>query len=341
MYRCANVFILAALYNALPGGLVAGLLMTVPAMAHTNPQAAPIGPPAGALETFATPRGSFGWYVVNDNVMGGRSQGGYAVDAGALAFRGSTNTNGGGFSSLRTDALDLDLSQADGVALDVVGDGRRYTWRLTTDATWRGRQVAYWASFDTIAGTPQTVKIPFERFVPRFRGARLSGPPLNRARITGMGIMIYDGDDGPFALSLREVGTYVNAFSLAAYRGSHRVLVLEAPSMEHPAADQQLADIAATRTAFAERDLLLIVLTPDGSLPRCYRALTADQRDELRRQLDLNPGQFGLRLVGKDGSLKRRESSPVAMEQIYGLIDGMPMRRREIRERSGLSDAIR
>ena len=38
------------------------------------------------------------WRTVNDNVMGGRSRGGFDVDDGVLIFAGSTNTNGGGFS---------------------------------------------------------------------------------------------------------------------------------------------------------------------------------------------------------------------------------------------------
>ena len=65
------------------------------------------------------------WIVVNDNVMGGRSNGGFDIDGGELRFAGSTNTNGGGFSSIRTGRLDLDLASHDGVVLRVRGDGRR------------------------------------------------------------------------------------------------------------------------------------------------------------------------------------------------------------------------
>ena len=50
----------------------------------------------------------------------------------------------------------------------------------------------------------------------------------------------------------------------------------------------------------------------------------------LREQLELKPGKFSLTLVGKDGGVKRREESPVEMQEIYGLIDGMPMRKQEM-----------
>ena len=150
------------------------------------------------------------WFVVNDNVMGGRSRGGFEIEAGELRFAGSTNTNGGGFSSIRTAPIRTDLSAYEGIQLQVKGDGRRYTWRLTTDARWRGREVAYWADFDTEEDAWTTVQIPFSRFVPRFRGSRLPGPPLDPRQISGMGLMIYDGKDGPFELRLGSVRAYLS-----------------------------------------------------------------------------------------------------------------------------------
>lgn len=149
-----------------------------------------------------------GWYVVNDNVMGGRSQGGFEPEPGAILFAGRTNTNGGGFSSIRTNVLELDLSAYDGIGVHVKGDGRRYTWRLTTGARWRGALVSYWADFETENDRWSDVRIPFSRFTPRFRGTELNGPPLDPSQISGMGLMIYDGEDGPFELRLDRVEAY-------------------------------------------------------------------------------------------------------------------------------------
>ncbi|MDJ0812769.1 MAG: CIA30 family protein [Woeseiaceae bacterium] len=160
------------------------------------------------LTDFVSAKTDLGWFVVNDNVMGGRSQGDFKVEQGELHFAGSTNTRGGGFSSIRTGAMRLDLSQYEGVRLRVKGDGRRYTWRLTTNARYWGRQVSYWADFETEDGAWTTVDIPFSRFVPRFRGTRLSGPALDPAQVTGMGLMIYDKLDGPFELRLDSVRAF-------------------------------------------------------------------------------------------------------------------------------------
>ena len=160
------------------------------------------------LTDFTPDSAELGWHVVNDNVMGGRSEGGFEELPGEIVFSGRTNTDGGGFSSIRTGALQWDLSKFDGIRLRIRGDGRRYTWRLTSSARWRGRPIAYWADFETRPGTWHTVRIPFSSFVPRMRGRLLDGPALDRREITGMGLMIYDKQDGPFELHLSRVSAY-------------------------------------------------------------------------------------------------------------------------------------
>lgn len=289
------------------------------------------GPDAPALEiaNYATEATGPDWYVVNDNVMGGRSEGGFEIGDDALEFRGRTNTNGGGFSSIRTGPLRMDLSAQTGIRLKLRGDGRRYTWRLATDARWRGRTVGYWAEFDTLAGEWQTVDLPFDAFYPQVFGYRLDGPPLDLERITGMGLMIYDKLDGDFELSLARVAAYsAEPFSLDAYRWQHRVLVVGATSANDERLTALRDQLAASAAAFDDRDLLLITLLDDGVSSAGGQPLTEDDATALRRSLALRAGQFDMRLVGKDGSIKLSSETATAGE-VYALIDAMPMRRRE------------
>ncbi len=160
------------------------------------------------LASFNADSPDFGWYVQNDNVMGGRSEGGFAISSGQLIFAGSTNTNGGGFSSIRTQALKLDLSAYTGIRVKVKADGRRYTWQLQTDARWRGRQINYWADFDTLANETDVIDIPFTNFFPQLRGFRLDGPELDTSQIIEFGLYQYDKTDGPFELRLMSVEAY-------------------------------------------------------------------------------------------------------------------------------------
>ncbi len=161
------------------------------------------------LTDFTADSPDLSWYVQNDNVMGGRSEGGFdIVERGELIFAGSTNTNGGGFSSIRTRPFKLDMSDYDGIRLRVKGDGRRYTWQLQTAARYRGFRVSYWAEFDTLDGEWSTVDIPFSSFYPQIRGYKLDGPELDSSGITELGLYIYDKKDGPFKLQLDSVAGY-------------------------------------------------------------------------------------------------------------------------------------
>ena len=162
-----------------------------------------------SLTSFNSDGDELDWYVQNDNVMGGKSVGGFEIASGQLIFSGNTNTNGGGFSSIRTQPLKLDLSAYAGIRVKVKADGRRYTWQLQTDARWRGRQVNYWADFDTLGDEMSVIDIPFTSFFPQFRGFRLDGFELDTSQITEFGLYQYDKTDGPFELRLISVEAYM------------------------------------------------------------------------------------------------------------------------------------
>jgi monofunctional biosynthetic peptidoglycan transglycosylase len=190
--------------------LVLGLLLMT--LTGTTPHAS--GDDNGGallLTDFTADSPELDWYVQNDNVMGGRSKGGFKLEPGTLIFTGSTNTDGGGFSSIRTRPFELDLSNYTGIELRVKADGRRYIWQLQTNALYRNYPVSYWAEFETIAGEWSTANIPFEKFYPQFRGFKLDGPELDPSEITEFGLYIYDNKDGPFELRLESVKAYGEA----------------------------------------------------------------------------------------------------------------------------------
>ena len=159
------------------------------------------GGPTGALllTDFSEARDP-GWFVVNDNVMGGRSAGGFRIANGALVFSGVTNTSGGGFSSIRSEPRLPSLAGRSRINLFAHGDGRRYVLRLEQDDG-----IAYWADFAPPVDAPAVVSVPLAVFRPRFRGRWLDGPPLDASRIVALGFMCYDGLDGPFRLEVSRI----------------------------------------------------------------------------------------------------------------------------------------
>ena len=104
---------------------------------------------------------------------------------------------------------------------------------------------------------------------------------------------------------------------LAEYRWQKRPIVVFAPAGDDPRLVEQLDRFEAARDRLEERDTVVIVdIEPASAL-----------RDRF------GPGPFTVVLVGKDGTEKLRREAPVAVEDLTGLIDSMPMRRREMRER--------
>jgi NADH dehydrogenase [ubiquinone] 1 alpha subcomplex assembly factor 1 len=291
-------------------------------------------PTARTLTDFGS-ESAITWTTVNDNVMGGRSQGGFRVSEGVLRFEGATNTNGGGFSSIRSRPVRLDLSAYEGVRLRVRADGRRYTFRLTTSTSRSGRYApSYWADFETEKGTEwQVVDVPFSSFRPRWRGSNLSGPALDLAHVDSLGLMIYDKKDGAFRLDVDWIQAYQRApaFSLAAFRGAKRPLVVFAPRSDDARLARQLESVLADEKGFEERDMLLVVVPANGRAKAGTRVLSDTDAELLRKSFGIASDAFAVRLVGKDGGVKRSAEVMIPAADLFKQIDAMPMRQAEMR----------
>ena len=53
----------------------------------------------------------------------------------------------------------------------------------------------------------------------------------------------------------------------------------------------------------------------------------------LRKHFDLTPKAFALILLGKDGGIKLKRNDRVKLDEIFALIDSMPMRKDEMRQK--------
>ncbi|MGC6459866.1 MAG: CIA30 family protein [Akkermansiaceae bacterium] len=144
------------------------------------------------------------WKTVNDNVMGGRSKGGPAFADGKLTFSGSTNTNGGGFSSIRTNPAPVDLSGYAGILMRIKSDGRGYTTSIRTNVSRGAWKTPFRAALTAPAGEWATVFVPFEDFKPTMFGNRITknAPKLDVSKFQSVGFHLYDKKDGPFKLEV-------------------------------------------------------------------------------------------------------------------------------------------
>ncbi|WP_182888403.1 DUF4174 domain-containing protein [Hymenobacter rubripertinctus] len=112
------------------------------------------------------------------------------------------------------------------------------------------------------------------------------------------------------------------ASRVKAARWRQRVLLICAPTATDARLLKQRALLQPARAGLTERDLLVREL-PWASLP-------AADRNYLR-QLGGSPDAFRVLLLGKDGGVKRRDTAPVAPAALFATIDGMFMRRQEMK----------
>jgi hypothetical protein len=90
--------------------------------------------PLRPLLDFAGSDAAQKWQAVNDNVMGGVSDGRFRITSDkTLEFSGRLSLeNNGGFASLRTKPAELEINAGDTIVVRVKGDGREYVLNLYT-----------------------------------------------------------------------------------------------------------------------------------------------------------------------------------------------------------------
>ena len=220
---------------------------------------------------------SLSWRVVDDGVMGGLSKGNFGVSSGGiLTFRGTLSLeNNGGFSSIRTEKVKMNLSGADGLLARVRGDGRTYQMRFGTDARFRGMEISFMAEFKTSKGEWTEVKIPFDQFKGSFRGMKLKDEVFDPSKISRVGLLLADKKPGEFELNVDWIRTYGgsnsnNVVATALSDGRFKTLakVLNSAGLvETLQGDGPFTVFAPTDEAFSKlpTDVISNLLKPENS----------------------------------------------------------------------------
>ena len=106
---------------------------------------------------------------------------------------------------------------------------------------------------------------------------------------------------------------------LERYRWKNRLVLIIQDLSSEQAANNQLTLFKKEESALQERAILVLHATPK-------------QATQWKSRFGLEETFNGVLLIGKDGGLKFSDSFPVKPKTIFTLIDGMPMRKAEIRQ---------
>lgn len=143
------------------------------------------------------------WYVVDDVVMGGRSDGsfllneeGHAVFSGAVSLK-----NNGGFSSVRYVFGKTDVSGYQKAVIRLKGDGKLYQFRVKSSNRDRHSYIAY---FQT-SGSWESIEIPLAEMYPSFRGMTLNMPDYPGKQMAEIAFLIGNKKAEDFRLEIDKI----------------------------------------------------------------------------------------------------------------------------------------
>ena len=126
--------------------------------------------------------------------------------------------------------------------------------------------------------------------------------------------------------------------TLRAMRDCYRPLLVFAPALDNPQLVEQFNQLKAHAVEMKSRDLLYVPIVPEGHnqpIPGSRIPTASLSEDELaatRHRFKVEPDEFLVIFIGKDGQEKVHSRTPVSMDQLKPLIDSMPMRKGEMKQ---------
>jgi Domain of unknown function (DUF4174) len=128
--------------------------------------------------------------------------------------------------------------------------------------------------------------------------------------------------------------------TLRAMRNCYRALLVFAPAMNDPHMLEQFNQLKGHAAELKSRDLLYVPIVPEGHnqpIPgsKIHTAsLSEDELAAMRHHFKVEPAEFLVILIGKDGGEKLNSRTPVPLDQLKQRIDSMPTRKTEMHQAS-------
>lgn len=138
------------------------------------------------------------WKVVNDAVMGGKSESKlYLNSEGHGVFEGEVSLeNNGGFCAVKFAFASIALDKSMHIRIRLKGDGKEYQFRVKTH---RNDSHSYVYPFKTSRDW-QTIEIPITALYPAFRGRKLEIPNYDGSKLEEITFLIGNKKSETFEL---------------------------------------------------------------------------------------------------------------------------------------------
>jgi hypothetical protein len=122
-------------------------------------------------------------------------------------------------------------------------------------------------------------------------------------------------------------------FDLESYTWKNRIVLLFSDSDSNTDLEVQVRELLSDKEGLEERYLKIFKISHGESAIDLLSQDTLRMKHNLRAKYKVSDAGFYVVLIGKDGSVKYNDSSPVSGEKLFAIIDAMPMRKSEMRNR--------
>ena len=120
-------------------------------------------------------------------------------------------------------------------------------------------------------------------------------------------------------------------FNLDEYKWERRILIIFSPDTKQSEYQNQIKELKGQKEGMKERHMLIVHVLP-GELAKLQLEEPKEiNQEQLRDRFDIQREEFTVLLIGKDGGIKMKSNQALEIKDIFGRIDAMPMRQREMR----------
>lgn len=131
----------------------------------------------------------------------------------------------------------------------------------------------------------------------------------------------------PKPIARSEQSRIMNAQDLKKHQWNNRVIVISSPTFESPEAALQKSYLQSDIEGLQDRKLIVYHVTNTGYTIDFDTEIVTSENSEIEI------GEFQVSLIGLDGTSKYQVTSPQPASEFFKLIDAMPMRKAEIRNK--------
>ncbi len=117
---------------------------------------------------------------------------------------------------------------------------------------------------------------------------------------------------------------------LKAYQWENRLLLFFAPTPEDETYQKQQGALEGHAKKMEDRDILTFTLFEDAPSYAGSVEVAKSEANLIRQDFQIKSGEFTLLLIGKDSQVKINSQNVVPANDIFALIDSMPMRQQEV-----------